>query len=81
VEVIVDKIALTADLTVDTVLHYWPETVSVFQAYKTACVGCAMASFDTIEDVAQIYKLDLDEFMQALQECINGSASGTISAS
>src|SRR5690606_41085923 len=52
----------------------WPETVAVFQAYKTACVGCAMASFDTIEDVARIYRLDLDDFMQALRDCIDGRA-------
>ena len=76
-----DHGALTADMTGDTVLHHWPETVAVFQAYKTACVGCAMASFDTIEDVARIYRLDLDDFMQALRDCIDGRAPGANSTS
>ena len=62
-----EKKALTAGLTVDAVLEEWPETMAVFQAFKTACVGCAMAPFDTLEDVAHIYHLDLCRFMDALR--------------
>jgi hypothetical protein len=42
----------------------------VFQAFKTACVGCAMAPFDTMVDVARIYELDLAQIMAALREAI-----------
>lgn len=65
-----DKTTLTAKMTVETVLQQWPETVSVFQAFNTACPGCAMAPFDTLEDVARIYGLDLEEIMGALQHRI-----------
>jgi len=59
------------EMTVAEVLESWPETVPVFQEYKTACVGCAMAPFDTMADVAQIYQLDLSELMAALHQAIS----------
>ncbi|MDT8307472.1 MAG: DUF1858 domain-containing protein [Anaerolineae bacterium] len=68
--------ALRADLSVDTVMQRWPETVSVFQAFRTACVGCLMAPFDTIEDVARNYRLDLDELMHALRQRIDAARRG-----
>ena len=57
----------TNDMTVAEVLERWPETVSVFQDLKTACVGCAMAPFDTMADVAQNYDMELAELMTALE--------------
>lgn len=59
---------LTAQMTVSEVLDQWPATAQVFNQYRTACVGCAMAAFDTIADVASIYDLDLDQFLTALQQ-------------
>ena len=58
------------DMTVAEVLEMWPETIAVFQKYKTACVGCDMAPFDTMEDVARIYELDLHEVLEALSRAI-----------
>jgi hybrid cluster-associated redox disulfide protein len=61
---------LINDMTVAEVLEKWPETVSVFQELKTACVGCAMAPFDTMADVAQIYEIEISTLMTALQQFI-----------
>ena len=61
----------TSDMAVGDVLEKWPETVPVFQELKMACVGCAMAPFDTLDDVATIYKVDLSQFMEALYLAIN----------
>jgi hybrid cluster-associated redox disulfide protein len=60
----------TAKMTVAEVLEAWPETVEVFQRLKTACVGCAMAPFDTMEDVARIYMLDLAQLMAELRTTV-----------
>ncbi len=66
----------TQEMTVAEVLETWPETVEVFQAFKTACVGCVMAPFDTLVDVARIYELDLGAIMEALHQAIRtGPAS------
>ena len=59
---------LTDEMTVAEVLEKWPGTVSVFQELKTACVGCTMAPYDTLADVARIYDMDLSSIMTALQE-------------
>ena len=61
---------LKPDLTVSEVLERWPQTVSAFQRFKTACVGCTMASFDTLRDVARIYNFELEVVMTAMQEAI-----------
>lgn len=61
---------LKPDLTVSEVLERWPQTVSAFQRLKTACVGCTMAPFDTLRDVARIYNYDLDEVMGTMREAI-----------
>ncbi len=65
----------TSDMTVAEVLNRWPETVPVFQELKTACVGCVMAPFDTLSDVARIYEIDLDHVMRSLTHAIRDGAS------
>ncbi len=62
--------SLTDNMTVAEVLELWPETVAVFQEFKTACVGCVMAPFDTMADVARIYELELPELMAALHRVV-----------
>ena len=61
----------TADMTVVEVLEKWPGTVSVFQELKTACVGCAMAPYDTLADVAREYDINLNDIMMALQGAVS----------
>lgn len=65
----------TKDMTVAEVLDAWPETVEVFQALKTACVGCVMAPFDTLADVARIYELDLDTVMEMMHQAARSGQS------
>ena len=60
----------TQDMTVAEVLETWPETVAVFQDLKVACVGCVMAPFDTLADVARIYEMDLVTIMDALRQAV-----------
>lgn len=61
----------TQEMTVAQVLEAWPQTVEVFQELKTACVGCVMAPFDTLADVARIYELELEMIIGALQQAIS----------
>lgn len=64
-----EKIA--ADMTVEYILENWPETAPVFnQDLKTACVGCPIAPFDTLEDVARIYEMDLNHILSLMQEAV-----------
>ena len=54
------------NLTVADVLARWPETAAVFLKHKTACVGCTMAPFETLQDVVVNYDLSGEEFLQEL---------------
>ena len=60
----------TTDMTVAEILEKWPGTVFVFQNFKTACVGCTMAQFDTMVDVARIYDIELSGIMAALKNFV-----------
>jgi hybrid cluster-associated redox disulfide protein len=61
---------LAPDLTVKEVLSRWPQTIPVFNRHRTACVGCSMAAYDTLADVATIYQLSQDGFLYELHQAI-----------
>lgn len=66
---------ITSQMTVERIMERWPETAVVFtQELKTACVGCPIAPFDTLTDVARIYELDLEDILNRLQHAIEKSA-------
>jgi hybrid cluster-associated redox disulfide protein len=60
------KNILDESWTADEVMKTYPNTVYVFLALKTDCVGCALARFCTIEQVAAAYKLPLESFLERL---------------
>ena len=68
---------LEANLTVAEVLARWPQTIPVFIHQRMACVGCVMAPFETLAEVALVYYLDLDCFLRELQQAIDNT--GTLS--
>jgi hybrid cluster-associated redox disulfide protein len=61
---------LEVNLTVAEVLAQWPQTIPVFIHHRMACVGCAMAPFESLAEVATIYRLDLDGFLRELLQTI-----------
>ena len=65
-----------AEMTVSDVLTRWPQTAAVFQQFKTACVGCGMAPFDTLADVADIYQFDLSPFLETLRQTATAKPVG-----
>lgn len=56
------------DLTVSEILQRWPQTAEVFLRYRMACVGCAIAPFETLSEVCEIYRLNPEQFMQELRD-------------
>ncbi len=46
---------LTADSTVAQVLERWQQAATVFVRFRMACVGCPLASFETVGTAAQTY--------------------------
>jgi hybrid cluster-associated redox disulfide protein len=69
-EVAVEYTPLAADLTVAELMDRWPETVPIFFRYRMACVGCPIAPFETLADVAAIYGLDMECLVNELRQAI-----------
>lgn len=69
---------ITSDLTVEFVLEKWPETAAVFNHnLKTACVGCPIAPFDTLEDVGRIYSIDLNHILTLMEVAVERARDGS----
>jgi hypothetical protein len=43
-----------------------PNVYAVFSTHKTACVGCQLAGFCTLAEVADVYDIPLDDFLAEL---------------
>ncbi|MHB0989199.1 MAG: hypothetical protein ACYC3P_11135 [Bellilinea sp.] len=63
---------LSPTLTVDRLFANWPQTTAVFLRRRFACIGCLMAPFDTLEDVARNYEVDLGDLLLELSTTIEG---------
>lgn len=56
-----------SDWTVAETFTRCPETASVFHRFGMACAGCSMARFETLQEAADAYGLDVQAL---LAECI-----------
>jgi hybrid cluster-associated redox disulfide protein len=57
---------VTIEITVADLLNRWPEIIPFFVRRKFSCIGCSMARFDTLQDVAINYHLDPQLFLEEL---------------
>ncbi len=61
---------LSADLTVAEVLNRWNGAATAFVRLRMACVGCPLASFETLEAAAGSYGLAPDLLLAEIAACI-----------
>lgn len=61
---------LIPDLIVADVIDKWPQTIPVFMKYRLGCIGCAMATFDTLADVLNNYNLTPDRLLSELNRAV-----------
>jgi hybrid cluster-associated redox disulfide protein len=69
-EATMEHTRLATSLTVAEVLARWPQTIPIFFHYRMVCVGCPIAPFETLAEVAAIYDLDLNRFLSELEQVI-----------
>jgi hypothetical protein len=65
-----DKLGFYPEFTVADVLENNSGAARVFIGNKTACLGCYLARFCTLKDVAKTYSLKLEEFIEQLGEAV-----------
>ena len=59
---------ITADLLIEDTMQGWPATLKPLLRRRMACVGCEAAPFHTLAEVAGIYDVPLDEFLDDLRQ-------------
>jgi hybrid cluster-associated redox disulfide protein len=55
-------------LSVADLLAAAPEAARVFIRFQMGCVGCTFAPFETVTEVAAVYRIPLVEFVAALAD-------------
>lgn len=62
---------MVSKMVITDVLERWPQTADVFHNHTMACVGCAVASFYTIEDAALVYGINPEQFVDEMLAIIH----------
>jgi hybrid cluster-associated redox disulfide protein len=65
----VDKI--TREMNIRDVIEKYPEVITVFQKYNMGCIGCIAASFEKLSDIASVHGIDVETFVNELNNAIN----------
>lgn len=60
------------DMIIRDVVARYPETMEVMFEYGVHCVGCGYASFETMEQGAALHRIDLQEYLEDLNDEVFG---------
>jgi hybrid cluster-associated redox disulfide protein len=56
--------------TISELLARWPQAIDVFLKRRMICVGCGLASFETLEDAAQNYAIPVNDLTGEVRRII-----------
>ncbi len=59
---------ITRDTIIGELVINCPEAMPAFQAIGMHCMGCAMASGETVEQACAVHGVDADEFIDNLKD-------------
>lgn len=63
--------SVSKDTNLRELLMQYPDSAKVFAAYGIGCIGCALASYETIEQGLNAHGINVDEFLKDLNETIS----------
>lgn len=61
---------ITKDMIISDILEQAPETVPMFKSIGMHCLGCAMASGETLEQACEVHGVNADAFLETLNEVV-----------
>ena len=64
------KIGIKKDMTISDLLKAAPKAMEVFFKHGMYCIGCPIASGETLERAAQTHGLDPDEMIKEIKEAL-----------
>ena len=65
------KIEIKPDMIISKVIEKYPEAIRVFYDYGITCVGCFLASSETIEQGISAHGIDVKKFIRDLEKELN----------
>jgi hybrid cluster-associated redox disulfide protein len=63
---------ITKETVIAEILEIAPQTAPLFFEMGMHCLGCVMASGETVEEACAAHGVDADEFIVKLNAAING---------
>lgn len=64
------KEKITKDMTFGEVLQRYPDTTGIFMKHGLHCIGCIIASMETIGQGAAAHGTDIDKLIKDLNKAI-----------
>ena len=59
---------ITGNMSITSILEKHPETAPIFQKHGFHCMGCAIASFETLEQGAAAHGIDVKALLEDLNK-------------
>ncbi len=72
-----ERDSISLQMTISEILDRWPEIIPIFLNRRMACVGCSLADFMTLEDALDIYHLNMELFIEEIENAIQTRKSET----
>ena len=64
---------LDSKMTISELIRIHPSAMGVFIKRKMLCVGCPTEAFHTLEDVARMHDIAMEQLLRELREASNSS--------
>lgn len=61
---------ITKEMKIDDIIKKYPQTAEVFENYNFHCIGCMAASFENLEQGANVHGIDLNKFLADLNKAV-----------
>lgn len=72
-----ERVRILDSMTAEELQRRWPATIPVLLRRRMGCVGCSVAAFDTLLDMASHHGLPLEDLREELEEAASGPALAT----
>ena len=59
-------VTITKDMNIRELVQKHPNSVRVFSAYGIGCIGCALASYETLEQGLNAHGININDFLTDL---------------
>ena len=72
-----ERDSIFLQMNISEILDRWPEIIPIFLNRRMACVGCSLADFLNLEDALDIYHLNMESFIEEIENAIQIRKSET----